>query len=105
MIIKKHIQLVGRLGANPTVRILPGGKKIALFSIAVNSQTQSLAGHEVQWHKVCAWNGLASQAESSLFKGMLVTIDGSLLRQGYVTKSGEPRFFNEIIASEFFINP
>lgn len=36
MNIKNHVQLVGRLSANPEVKILDNGSKLARFAVAIN---------------------------------------------------------------------
>ncbi len=106
MNIKNHVQLVGRLGANPEVKVLESGKKLARFQLAVNESYTKGSGEKVskvQWHSVIAWGHLAGIAERILQKGTQVTIDGKLLNQVFTNKAGEKRSATEIVASELFV--
>jgi single-strand DNA-binding protein len=106
MNIKNHVQLVGRLGANPEVKVLESGKKLARFQLAVNESYTKASGekvNKVQWHSVIAWGHLAGIAEKLLQKGTQVTIDGKLLNQVFTNKAGEKRSATEIVASELFV--
>lgn len=107
MNIKNHVQLVGRLGANPEIRILDNGNRLARFSIAVTESYTNKNGEkvtDVQWHPIVAWNNLASIAEKILAKGTQVTVDGKLLRRTYTAKDGTKRTSTEIIANELFVS-
>ena len=104
--IKNQVKLVGRLGANPEVKILNNGHKLAKFSVAVSESYTTKIGEkvvDVQWHSIIAWGNLAAFAERTLFKGTLVTIDGKLFRQSYTNKEGQKRTNTEIVANELMI--
>ena len=45
--IQNNVQLVGRLGANPEVKILNNGSKLARFSIAINNTYTNKQGEKV----------------------------------------------------------
>ncbi len=104
--IKNHVQLVGRLGANPEVKVLNNGSKLARFSIAVSETYTNKKGEkitDVQWHSIVAWGNLAGIAERILFKGTQVTVDGKLFRQSYINKAGQKCASTEIIANELLV--
>jgi len=106
MNIKNHVQLVGRLGANPEVKILDNGSKLARFSIAVTESYTNKNGDkisDVQWHNIIAWNNLASIAEKILAKGTQVTVDGKLFKRSYTSKDGSERTATDIVANELFV--
>ncbi len=106
MNIKNHVQLVGRLGANPEVKVLENGNKLARFTIAVSETRKTKTGEkvtDVQWHPVVAWGNLAGIAERILQKGTQVTIDGKLFVRSYVNKEGQKRNNTEIVANELFV--
>jgi single-strand DNA-binding protein len=106
MNIKNHVQLVGRLGANPEVKILENGNKLARFSIAVTETYKTKAGEkvtDVQWHSIVAWGNLAAVAERLLQKGTQVTIDGKLFNRSYTNKEGVKRSSTEVVANELFV--
>jgi single-strand DNA-binding protein len=103
---KNHVQLVGRLGANPEVRNFENGKKLARFTVAVTQTYTTKTGEkvtDVQWHSIIAWDNVAGIAEQTLQKGMQVTVDGKLINRSYTNKAGEKRNSTEIVASELFI--
>jgi single-strand DNA-binding protein len=106
MNIKNHVQLVGRLGAEPEVKVLTNGNKQARFSLAVSQSYKTKSGEkvtDVQWHPVVAWGNLAGIAEKLLHKGSHVTIDGKLTKRVYVNKEGQKISSTEVHANEFFL--
>lgn len=106
MNIKNHVQLIGRLGANPEVKVLESGKKLTRFQLAVNESYTKASGekiNKVQWHSIIAWGHLAGIAERLLQKGTQVTIDGKLVNREFTNKDGAKRQATEIVASELFV--
>lgn len=106
MNIKNHVQLVGRLGANPEVKILDNGSKLARFAIAVTETYTTKKGEkvsDVQWHSIVAWGNLAGIAEKILQKGTQVTVDGKLFNRSYTNKEGVKRTTTEIVANELLV--
>jgi single-strand DNA-binding protein len=107
MNIKNHVQLVGRLSANPEVKILDNGSKLARFAVAINESFTNKKGEKVtntQWHTITAWGSLANIAERILYKGTQVTIDGKLVNRTYIAKDGSKRTSTEIMANELFVS-
>ena len=105
--IKNHVQLVGRLGANPQIKILDNGTKVARFSVAVNEAFTNRKGEKVshvQWHNAIAWGPLADLSEKLLQKGIQVTVDGRLSVRNYTAKDGTARSVTEIVVNEFFVH-
>lgn len=106
MNIKNHVQLIGRLGANPEVRVFENGKKLVRFQLAVNERYTAANGEKiskVQWHSIVAWGHLAGIAERLLQKGTQVTIDGKLESRKFLNKAGETRTNTEVVAQELFV--
>jgi single-strand DNA-binding protein len=106
MKISNQVQLVGRLGAHPQVKTLENGIKMARFPLAVSETYTNKAGEkvtDVQWHSICAWNGLADIAERILHKGIMVTVSGRLQKRNYTGSEGEKRSNTEVIANELLI--
>jgi single-strand DNA-binding protein len=106
MKIKNHVQLVGRLGANPEVKVLENGSKMAKFNLAVTETYVTKTGDkvsDVQWHSIVAWGALATIAERILQKGTQVTVDGKLFNRSYTSKDGIKRSSTEIVANELFV--
>src|SRR5687768_10773452 len=102
---KNHVQLVGRLGADPQVKKLENGSRLAQFSLAVINTGGGKKGAKtnVQWHAVTAWGELADLAEKILHKGVQVTIGGKLNIRSFVNKAGIKRSTTEIVAESLFV--
>ncbi len=54
--IQNRVKLIGHLGADPEIRTLDSGRKVANFRIATNSSYTNDKGERVedtQWHPYC----------------------------------------------------
>lgn len=74
--------LVGNVGADPEVRTLENGTKVARLRVATterifNRETQERREH-TEWHTVTLWRGLADVADKYVRKGSQVYIEGKL---------------------------
>lgn len=104
--IKNQVRLVGRLGANPEIKVINGDNKLARFSIAVSETYTTKKGEkvtDVQWHSIVAQGNLADIAGRILQKGTQVTIDGKLFNRSYVNKEGAKRTQTEVVANELLV--
>jgi single-strand DNA-binding protein len=104
--IKNHVQVIGRLGAEPEVKWLENGKKVARFSLAVVRICINKQGErrpKLQWHNVTAWGPMATAAEKLLHKGTQVTVSGALNVRSFINKSGFRRNVSEIVAGDLFV--
>jgi single-strand DNA-binding protein len=71
--------LLGNLGSDPEVRVLPSGAKVANFNIATSETYTNRDGQRVEqteWHRIELWDGLANIAEQYLRKGNSVYVEG-----------------------------
>ena len=106
MKMKNKVQLIGHLGANPEIKTMEGGKKLARINIATNETYVNAKGEkitETQWHNVVAWGKTAEIAEKLFLKGMEVLIDGKLINRNYTDKDGNKRYVTEVQAHELLI--
>jgi single-strand DNA-binding protein len=104
MTIREHVQVIGRLGANPGVKNLKNGKKVARFSVCVyDGASESKSARK--WFPVVAWDLMANMCEALLLKGTQVTVDGRLVKRCYTNKKGKEQFLTEIVAREVMIIP
>lgn len=106
MNIKNHVQLIGHLGADPEVKQLENGGKLARFSVAINETFKRKNGEKevkTQWYNIVAWGNTALLAERILQKGSHVTILGNLATRSYSDKEGNKRFSTEVVANEFLV--
>ena len=96
--------LIGNVGADPEVRALEGGVKVARLRIATteriyNRQTQETKEH-TEWLNVTLWRNLADVADRFIRKGSQVYIEGSLRTRDWTDKDGNKRYATEIVAND-----
>jgi single-strand DNA-binding protein len=106
MNLTNNVRLIGRLGQNPDVKELNGGKKLAKFSIATSETYRDDKGEKVtetQWHNIVAWGKTADIVAKYLGKGKEVAIDGKLSNRSYQDKDGNKRYTTEIVANEILM--
>jgi len=104
--IKNRVHLIGRLGMDPEVKDLDGGKKLAKFSVATNDYYYNAKGEKVtetQWHNIIAWGKMAELVDKILVKGKEVALEGKLSSRSYEDAKGDKRYVTEIIANEFVL--
>ena len=96
--------LVGNLGAHPEIRGLPGGQKVANFSVATSEQwTDRQSGEKrerTEWHRVSVFDPYAVKyVEDYLQKGDRVYIEGKLQTRKWQDQSGSDRYTTEIVVN------
>lgn len=95
------VQLAGRLGMNPEIRTIAGGKKMARLSLAINERYRNNNGDfvtQTQWFNIIAWGKIAEMIAENFAKGNEVMIEGKLLHREYTDKTGAKRRSVEIQA-------
>jgi single-strand DNA-binding protein len=96
--------LLGNVGADPEVRTLETGTKVARLRIATterrfNRQTQETKEH-TEWHTVVLWRGLADVADKYVRKGSQIYIEGRIRSNEWTDKDGGKRFGIEVVADD-----
>ena len=94
--------LLGRLGADPEIRVSQDGKKIARFSLATSESWKDKSTNEkkekTEWHKIVIFSsGLAEISEKYLKKGSLIYIEGQISTRKYTDQSGVEKYITEIV--------
>ncbi|MCB0754929.1 MAG: single-stranded DNA-binding protein [Flavobacteriales bacterium] len=95
--------LVGRLGADPEVRSLESGTKVASIRVATSEKYKDRNGNQVEateWHNVVLWRGLADVTEKYLKKGDQVYVEGRIKTRKWTDKDGNDRYSTDIVANE-----
>jgi len=95
--------LIGNLGADPEVRTLDNGAKVASFRMATTERYKDRDGNlkeNTEWHNGEVWRGLAGVAEKYLRKGGQVYIEGRLRTRKWTDKTGADRYTTEIVGQE-----
>ncbi len=96
--------LLGNVGADPEIRTLETGVKVARLRLATterifNRQTQETKEH-TEWHSVVLWRGLADVADKYVRKGSQLYIEGSIRSNEWTDKEGGKRYGIEIVAND-----
>lgn len=93
--------LLGNLGADPEIRHLESGSKVANISVAT-SESYVKNGErfeQTEWHRVELWDKLADLCERYLSKGRTVYIEGKIRTSTYQDKDGVTRYDKRIRAT------
>lgn len=94
--------VIGNLGADPQVRTLPSGTKVANLSVATHERFTDRQGAKQQrtdWHRVVVFGKAAENCEQYLGKGRQVCVEGRLTTRSYEAKDGSgTRYRTEIVA-------
>lgn len=95
--------LVGNVGADPEVRALDGGAKVARIRLATTERIYNKEKNETkeltEWHSITLWRGLAEVVDKYIRKGAQIYIEGKLRTREY-EKNGVKCFATEIVAEE-----
>ncbi len=97
--------LIGNVGADPEVRALETGVKVARLRVATteriyNSSTGEKREH-TEWHTVVLWRGQAEFAEKYIHKGSQVFVEGKIRSREWTDEtSGVKRYAIEVLADE-----
>ncbi|MFV1484509.1 MULTISPECIES: single-stranded DNA-binding protein [unclassified Phaeobacter] len=96
------VQLIGNLGADPSVRSFQNGGKVCNLRIATSETWKDRNTGErkerTEWHSVCIFSeGLVRVAEQYLRKGSKVYIEGQLQTRKWQDQSGQDRYSTEVV--------
>ena len=96
--------LVGNLGAEPEIRNMNNGQRVASLSVATSEQWTDRNTNEknerTQWHRVSVFDqNSASYAENYLRKGNKVYIEGKLQTRKWQDQSGQDRYTTEVVVN------
>ena len=91
--------LIGNLGADPEIKEMPDGTKMAKFSMATTERYTNKAGEKIantEWHNIVLWRGIAEVAEKYLRKGDSVCIEGKLKNRSWEDENGIKKYATDI---------
>ena len=104
--LRNKVQLIGFVGQEPEIKNLDGGKKLANLSIATSEVYYKENGDKVEnteWHRVTAWGKTADIIEKYVVKGKEIAIEGKLTTRSYEDKTGQKKYFTEIVVNDIFL--
>lgn len=96
--------LIGYVGKDPAVFILPSGDKKVSLRIATNHTVVDPEGkktYKATWHNVVAWGAKAELVVNSFSKGSHILVEGPIVYNAYPDKSGKMRYETVIYANHF----
>ena len=98
--------LIGNLGADPEIKSLPSGGKVANFNIATSEQWTNKEGNKeerTEWHRIVAFGKLAEICGEYLSKGRKVYIEGRVQTRSWEDRDGNKRYTTEIVAGQMMM--
>jgi single-strand DNA-binding protein len=98
--------LVGNLGADPEIRTLNSGDRVANLRVATSESWRDRASGErkekTEWHRVVIFNdNLVKVAEQYLRKGSKIYLEGSIQTRKWADQSGQEKFSTEVVLQKF----
>ena len=98
--------LVGNLGADPEIRSLNSGDKVANIRIATSEtwrdKTSGERREKTEWHNVVMFDqNLVKVAENYLKKGSKVYVEGALQTRKWQDRDGNDRYTTEVVLQRF----
>src|SRR5919199_1447217 len=98
--------LVGNLGADPEIRTLNSGDRVANLRVATSETWRDRNSGErkerTEWHRVVIFNdNLVKVAENYLRKGSKVYLEGAIQTRKWQDQSGQDKYSTEIVLQGF----
>lgn len=95
--------LVGRLTANPELRVTPGGANVCSFSIAVDRRfVRQGEERKTDFINCVAWNKTAEFICGYFTKGRFIGVVGSIQTRDWTDQNGNKRYATEVIVDEAY---
>ena len=100
-----RVMLLGNLGADPELRVTPGGQAVLKLRLATNESyldKNQVRQERVEWHRVTVWGRRAEGLAKFLRKGFKLFVEGRLQTSSY-EKNGEKRYSTDIVATNIIV--
>jgi single-strand DNA-binding protein len=100
-----RVMLLGNLGADPELRVTPGGQAVLKLRLATNESyvdRNNVRQERTEWHRVTVWGRRAEALGKILQKGDSLFIEGRLQTSSY-EKNGEKRYSTEVVANNIVL--
>jgi single-strand DNA-binding protein len=98
--------LIGNLGADPEIRSLGSGDRVANLRVATSEswrdRTSGERKEKTEWHRVVVFNeNIVKVCEQYLRKGAKIYLEGSIQTRKWADASGVEKFSTEIVLQKF----
>jgi single-strand DNA-binding protein len=100
-----RVMLFGNLGADPDLRVTPGGQAVLKLRLATNESyldRNNVRQERTEWHRVTVWGRRAEALGKILQKGDSLFVEGRLQTSSY-EKNGEKRYSTEVVATNIVL--
>lgn len=101
--LMNSVRLIGNVGAEPKVKELANGRKVAQVSLATTEKRKDVSGKFVDytdWHNLVFWGKQADVVASYVSKGVKLAIEGKLSHRDYTAADGQKRYITEVVVNE-----
>ena len=101
-----RVMLLGNLGADPELRVTPGGQSVLKLRLATTESyldRNNTRQERTEWHQVTMWGKRGEALSKFLSKGERIFVEGSLRTSSY-EKDGEKRYRTEVIANNIILS-
>lgn len=101
-----HVNLIGKMTSEPRIAVLPGGRKVAQFSMATQEQYLDEDGNmkvRQNWHRMTAWGRWVNVLEELCTKGVNLAVEGKLVSRFYRLDNGKRQMVSEIEVNDLVI--
>jgi single-strand DNA-binding protein len=99
------VLLLGNLGADPELRVTPGGQSVLKLRLATTESyldKSNTRQERTEWHQITVWGKRGEALSKFLTKGSSIFVEGSIRTSSY-EKDGEKRYRTEIIANNIIL--
>jgi single-strand DNA-binding protein len=100
-----RVMLLGNLGADPELRVTPGGQAVLKLRLATNESymdRNNVRQERTEWHRVTVWGRRAEALGKILAKGDSLFVEGRIQTSSY-EKNGEKRYSTEVVANNIVL--
>jgi single-strand DNA-binding protein len=100
-----RVMLLGNLGADPELRVTPGGQSILKLRLATTESyldRNNTRQERTDWHSVTVWGKRGEALSKILAKGSSLFIEGRIQTSSY-EKNGEKRYRTDIVANNIVL--
>ena len=96
------VLLIGNLGADPEVKVLPSGDKVVTIRLATTEIYKNKNGERMEdtvWHRIEFWGGLGAIVEQYVKKGDSLYVEGRIRTEKYTDSNQVERYSTKIRAA------
>ena len=100
------VMLLGNLGADPELRVTPGGQPVLKLRLATTESyldKSNTRQERTEWHSITVWGKRGEALSKILSKGSSIFVEGSIRTSSY-EKDGEKRYRTEVVAQNIILS-